>query len=294
MTPLLGTGLTGLVASRFVELFKDDFDFTNLDLTTGIDITNQAAVNPAITQSSASVCVHSAAFTNVDAAFAQTGDKSGPCYQINVTGTQNIAAACAQAGKHLIHISTDFVFDGTKTEGLYTEADPPHPIEWYGLTKLWAEQEVEKSGASYTIARLTYPFRAYYPQRLDLVRSLIEKLTTNTLTTMFTDHILTPTFVDDIAKALKVMIDKKPKGIFHVVGSTPVSDYDLAVKVAQTFALDPSTVKRGSLTEFLKTTNRPYQKRLADSNAKLKTELGVSMRTLDEALLEMNRQLKTT
>lgn len=293
MTPLLGTGLTGLVGSRFVELYQSDFDFTNIDLTTGIDITNTALVSPTVTTNPASVCLHFAAFTNVDAAYQQQGDKSGSCYRINVLGTQNIASACTQSGKHLIHISTDFVFDGQNPPPTgYTEKDPPHPIEWYGQTKFWAEQVVKNSSTSYTIVRITYPFRAYFPPKPDLIRSIISKLKSRNLPPMFTDHIITPTFIDDIAQALKIMVDRRPSGIFHVVGSSPVSDYDLAVKIARTFGFDPVQIKPGSLEEHLKTTHRPYQKSLITSNAKLKSDLGISMLTLDQALGEMKLQLK--
>src|SRR3990167_7061699 len=115
MFPLLATGLTGLVASRFQEIYQQDFDFTNIDLATNIDITDQLAVTKAISQNPAST---------------------------------------------LIHFSPNFVFDGhSPPPGGYTEASPPHPVEWYGLTKLWAEQEVQKSGAKYCIVRITYPFR---------------------------------------------------------------------------------------------------------------------------------------
>lgn len=295
MQPLLVTGLTGLVASRFQELYSQDFNFTNIDLATGIDITDQAAVDQVIGQSSASALIHLAAFTNVDAAAAQNGDKSGSCYRVNVLGTRNIAQACAQNNKYLVHISTNFVFDGVNPPaGGYTEASLPHPIEWYGQTKLWAEEEVAKSGATYCIARITYPFRAHYPQKLDLVRSIISKLESHSLPPQFTDHIITPTFIDDIARAMGAIVDQKPTGVFHVVGSTNLSDYDLTMKVAQTFGYDPALIKTGSLEDYLKSNPRPYQKNLTTSNAKLQRELGISMRTLDAALLEMKRQLNHT
>lgn len=295
MQPLLVTGLTGLVASRFQELYSQDFNFTNIDLATGIDITDQAAVDQVIGQSSASALIHLAAFTNVDAAAAQNGDKSGSCYRVNVLGTRNIAQACAQNNKYLVHISTNFVFDGVNPPaGGYTEASLPHPIEWYGQTKLWAEEEVAKSGATYCIARITYPFRAYYPPRTDLVRNILDKLKTGNLPPMFTDHIITPTFIDDIAVALKTILDQRPTGIFHVVGANNLSDYQIAVQVARTFDLDETQVKPTSLEDYLKTAPRPYQKNLTTSNTKLKRELGVSMRSLDEALLEMKRQLNHT
>ena len=292
MQPLLVTGLTGLVASRFQELYSQDFDLTNIDLATGIDITDQAVVNQVVVHSPASALIHFAAFTNVDAAAAQNGDKSGSCYRVNVLGTKNIAQACAQNNKYLVHISTNFVFDGVNPPaGGYIETSLPHPIEWYGQTKLWAEEEVAKSGATYCIARITYPFRAYYPQKLDLIRSIISKLKFVSLPPQFTDHIITPTFIDDIAAALKAILDHRPTGIFHVVGSSNLSDYQIALQVAHTFNLNEAQVQPGSLEDYLKANPRPYQKNLTTSNTKLKRELGVTMRSLDEALLEMKRQL---
>lgn len=290
---ILGTGLTGLVASRFQELYQADFDFTNIDLATGIDITDQSAVETVISHSPASILIHFAAFTNVDAAHQQQGDKSGPCYQVNVLGTRHIAHACAKHHKYLIHISTNFIFDGVNPpSGGYTEEDTPHPIEWYGQTKFWAEQQVRESGVKHCIARITYPFRTHFPPKLDLIRSIISKLESNSLPPMFTDHIITPTFIDDIAVALKAIVGQRPNGVFHVVGSSNLSDYDLAIQVARTFEFDESRIKPGSLEEFLTTAPRPYQKNLTTSNAKLKQELNVTMRTIDQALAEMNRQLQ--
>jgi len=292
MQPLLVTGLTGLVASRFQELYSQDFDFTNIDLATGIDITDQVAVNQVMAHSPASALIHFAAFTNVDAAAAQNGDKSGSCYRVNVLGTKNIAQACAQNHKYLIHISTNFVFDGVNppADG-YTEDSLPHPIEWYGQTKLWAEEEVKNSGVKFCIVRIAYPFRAYFPPKPDLIRSIMAKLKAGNLPPMFTDHIITPTFINDIAVALRAILDHRPTGIFHVVGSSNLSDYQIAQQVARTFDLDEAQVKPTSLEDYLKTAPRPYQKNLITSNAKLKQELGVSMSTLDSALLEMKRQL---
>lgn len=292
MKPLIiGTGLSSMVGSRFVELHQDKYSFQNLDIAAGIDITKKPIVEKEIGESSGEVVVHFAAFTDVDAAHKQKGDKNGLCYRLNVFGSRYVAQSCKASGKFLIHISTDFVFDGKK-RGLYTEADSPNPIEWYGQTKLLAEEEVEKSGVDHVIARITYPYRAHFPAKLDLIRSIIKKLREGTLPPMFTDHILTPTFIDDISSALKTIIDKKPKGIFHLVGSTPVSDYELALSIADIFQLDSSQIKQGSLKTFLKTAKRPYQQRLADSNQKLQKELGVSMSTLEQGLKTIKRQMK--
>lgn len=279
-----------MVGSRFVELFEEEFEFKNLDLATGVDITNEELTKQNIVgEGNGGVVLHFAAFTDVSAANEQAGDKAGLCYRLNVLGTRHVAQSCKLEGKYLIHISTDFVFDGTKNSP-YTEDDSPNPIEWYGQTKFWAEQEVKKSGVEGVIVRTTYPYRTHFKPKKDFVRNIITKLKDNTLPPMFTDHIITPTFIDDVAHALKVIIAKKPQGIFHVVGSSYESNYDIAIKVAEVFGLDKDKVRKGSLEEFLKTAKRPYQKRLATSNTKLKKDLGVSMSTLEEGLQKMKQQ----
>ena len=155
---IIGTGLSGLVGSRLVDLYSHKYNFENMDLSVGVDITDEKVVDDFISNSEAKVVVHLAAFTNVNAAHEQEGDESGICYKVNVIGTRNIASACKKHNKYLIHISTDFIFDG-EGDLPKTEADLPSPIEWYGQTKYLAEKEVEKSDANYSILRLAYPYR---------------------------------------------------------------------------------------------------------------------------------------
>lgn len=288
---IIGTGLSGLVGSRIAELLGPRYAMTNLDLTTGVDITNRLHVKKAMEQASGEVVVHLAAFTDVDAAHRQKGDKNGLCYTINVLGTRHVAQYCSTHSKYLIHISTDSVFSGEKKTP-YTEEDSPRPIEWYGQTKLWAEHEVEKAGGKHAILRIAFPFRAHYPQKLDLVRTIYEKLKAGTLYPMFADQLITPTFIDDITKAIDVFIQKRPLGIYHIVGSSALSPYTLAKKIAKTFDLDGKKVKKGSLAKFLKTAKRPYQKRLALSNRKAKRELGITMSTISKALRKMEGQIE--
>ena len=109
---IVATGLSGLVGSKFSQMYAKKYTFSNLDLTNGVDITKADDVMRAIEKSSSPVVIHLAAFTDVNKAFEQTGDKTGLCYAVNVLGTQNIADACQKTGKHLIHVSTSFVFDG--------------------------------------------------------------------------------------------------------------------------------------------------------------------------------------
>ena len=108
---------------------------------------------------------------------------------------------------------------------------------------------------------------------------------------MFTDTIFTPTFVDDIAAAIKMILVKKPAGIFHVVGSTSLSPFAAAGEIAKTFSLDNSLIQPQTLAEYLASGGRPYPKFAGLSNEKLKRELGVSMREFPDALSEIKDQL---
>ena len=288
---ILTTGLSGLVGSRIFELLGNEFDFQDLTHEDGFDITKIETIEKEIALSPAKVLIHLASFTDVNKAWEEKGKKSGLCYQINVVGTKNIAKLCRKYDKFLIHFSTDFVFSGKKV-GVYTEEDKPQPIEWYGKTKYWAEEEVKKSGCDYCILRIAYPFRAYYQPKMDLVRKMINGLKSKNLPPMFSDQIITPTFIDDIAQGIKIILEKKPKGIYHLVGSTFLSPYEVARKVVKIFGFDQNLVKKGSLEEYLKNNpdSRPYQKNLALSNKKAQT-LGIKIRKIEEALEELKKQI---
>jgi len=288
---ILGTGLSGLVGSRIVELLKERFEFEDLPFEQGFDITKKETIEEKIASSSAETLIHLAAFTDVNAAWKEKENKSGLCYRINVLGTKNVAELCQKYHKFLIHFSTDFVFDGEK-EGSYVENDIPHPLEWYGETKYLAEKEVQGSGCKYCIVRISFPFRAEFSNKPDIIKKIIEGLKNNTLNPLFSDQIITPTFIDDIAYGVEKIIEKQMEGIFHLVGSTPLSPFKLAGKIAESFGFDKTLVKEGSLTEFLKNnpSSRPYQKNLSLSNKKAGEILGITMKTIDEAIAEIKAQ----
>jgi dTDP-4-dehydrorhamnose reductase len=287
---ILATGATGLVGSRFVEMFSDKYEVINMDLTTGVDITKVETFAPFIdAHPDAKFLIHLAAFTDTNKAFAESGDTEGICYKVNVEGTKNIADVCKKQGIHLVHVSTDFVFDGQKSTP-YTEEDVTSPIEWYGETKSIAEDVVKQSGASYTIIRLSYPYRATYDLKPDLVKKIRAGLETGKLYPQFSDSIITPTFIDDIARAFDKIIEQKPLGILHIVGSDSMSPYVLAQKVASAYGFDPATVKEGSLAEYLKTASRPFAKTVAMSNQKATEVLGLHFATLEEGLAEIKKQ----
>ena len=266
--PILGTGLSGLVGSKFVELYQDQYDFQNIDRTVGIDITNEAQIKDIIFNSQAEHVIHFAAFTDVNIAHQQRGDKTGIAYQVNVLGTRYIAQAVKAANKHLVHISTDFVFDGEK-QGLYVEEDPVNPIEWYGQTKAWAEEEVVNSGANAVIFRISFPYRQDEFSKMDMLHRIKKQLENGTLPPMFIDHTFTPTKIEEFSKTIDFAIQNNLTGLFHASTDPVTTDYEFAMKVKEQFGLS-GDVKQGSLAEYLKTAQRPYQKNTAMSTEKLK------------------------
>jgi dTDP-4-dehydrorhamnose reductase len=213
--------------------------------------------------------------------------KTGTAWAVNVFGTQNIINACKRADKKIVYISTDFVFNGQKKS--YTEEDTPDPLSWYAITKYEGEKLIQNCGLEYIIARLAYPYRAFF-ERSDFVRGLIDKLKRNEKLSMVTDHVMVPTFVDDIVNALDVLIETGQAGIFHVVGSQTVTPFEAALKIAREFDLDESLISKTSRREyFFGKAPRPFCLNL--KNDKI-GKLGIEMCTFDKGLKEIKNQME--
>lgn len=288
---LILTGATGLVGSRFVELYRDQFEISNLDLATGVDITSAEQVEAFISSHPATTLIHLAAFTDTARAESEVGDKEGVCYRVNVIGTENIAQSCKNHNIFMIHVSTDFVFDGTK-KAPYVESDPRSPISWYGTTKALAEEVVEQSGVKFAIARISYPYRANFEPKPDIIKKTLNALLSHTLTPRFSDTLITPTFVDDIAHGFAVLATTQNPGIYHLVGSTSLSPYELSRAVARAYEQDPSQVIASSAATYQKEHGGSYMVNGAMSNKATVEQLGIKMVDLKTGLETIKAQQK--
>lgn len=285
-TSILGTGLSGLVGSRIVELLSPQFDFEDLSLDTGVDITNKDQVFEKVRSSQARWIFHLAAKTDVDGCEEDKplGER-GDAWKINVEGTRNIVEAAAETGKRVLCISTDFVFDGTKET--YTEEDKPSPINWYGVTKYEGEKIVLKNKQN-IVVRITYPYRAKNPAKRDFVHVVIDRLTKGQITPMLTDHYFSPTFIDDLAHAVNALIANHIPGIYHVVGGSSLSPSEAGYTIARTFNLPDKYIVRTTIAEYFKDrAPRPYK--LRTKNGRI-TKLGVRMRTFLDGINEVKKQ----
>lgn len=285
---VLGTGLSGLIGSRVVEFLSPEYVFENLSLETGVDITKKELVDKHINNSDAPWVMHFAGATDVDGCEKERGlGEQSPVWCLNVAATGYIVEACQRTGKNLLYISTDFVFDGTKNE--YRENDIPHPLSWYAITKYEGEKRVATLGDKGLIVRITAPYRAQNPTKPDFVHRIISVLKEHKAVTSPTDQIFVPTFIDDIAQALKALIELKSSGVYHVVGSQALSPYEAAVKVAKTFSLETSLIKETTFLKYFKgRAPRPFH--LKTINDKI-SKLGIKMSTFDQGLEIIKNQL---
>lgn len=286
---IFGTGLSGLLGSRIVELLGASHSFTDNSRSNGVDITNREQIEKAITDSDAEVVLHLAAYTNVKAAEQERDQgEMSESWKINVVGTENVVKACSSTGKKLVYISTDMVFDGEDTpEGGYQEDAKPNPLSWYAKTKYQGELRVEAGRSPFIIMRPAYPYRAHF-EKNDFVRLFMQKLAQNEPLTVLTDRIITPVFIDDLALAFDALLKANATGIYHTVGSTALSIYDAALAIADCFGYDKNLISGTTRAEFL--VGRPPEPfNSALNNGKIR-QLGVRMKTFEEGLQELKKQ----
>ena len=283
--PLLITGANGLVGSKLVKDFSHYYQFDSLDVSDPshpVDITKFAQVVSVFSESPAKAVVHFAAYTDVTGAWQQKDDTSGIAYQVNVVGTENIVKACQETGKHLIHISTAYVFNGDKPEP-YTEDDPTAPIEWYGYTKAKAEEAVTSSTIDWTILRIDQPFRSDSFAKPDLIRKMAQNLMSLNPFPLFTDHYIGPTFIDDFVKVIDWVVKTGTTGLYHASSGEQWSDYTLGALLKEQFNL-PGELKPGNLDNYLQTLDRPYQRNTALSVSKSQSKLDFKLLPIRDAV----------
>jgi len=289
---VIGIGLNGLVGSRITQFLENEIDFISLGKSNGVDITKPETLASINDYPNADIVLLLAAKTDVDDCEKDKDQgELGDSWKINVEGTSNVVKAAGEAGKKLIYISTDFVFDGEKKEGdSYVEEDAINPVNWYGFTKYEGEKKVEESGVDFLIVRPAYPFRAEFEAKKDFFRFIKDRLEKAVETRMVTDHIFCPTFIDDFALALKELIKNDASGIFHAVGGESLTPHEASLIIADVFELDKNLISKITREEFFKDrAKRPFN--LSLSNDKIE-KLGVKMRGFEESLQVIKSQLQ--
>ena len=217
-----------------------------------VDITDGPALRALIVSEKPTVIVHAAAMTQVD----QCENDKQECYNVNVTATRFLIDAAKEIGARLVYISTDFIFDGES--GPYNESAEPSPVNYYGSTKLVAEKSVMESGLQWAVARTVLVYGLVSGSgRKNIISFVKESLEQATPIRMVTDQYRTPTFVQDLATGVLLIIEKNATGIFHLSGDRLVTPYEMAVATAKFFGLDENLIGKTTSAELNQPAVRP-------------------------------------
>jgi dTDP-4-dehydrorhamnose reductase len=193
------------------------------------DIRDEAAVMQAVRDAKPDWVVNCAAMTNVE----KSESEALAAFSVNAGGARNVAMAAETAGARMLHISTDYVFDGEKRTP-YVESDMPRPLNVYGSSKLSGEWAVRASSNRHVILRSSgiYGLNACRGKGTNFVETMMKRAESNAPTRVVQDEVLTPTFSVDLAHQIRIMIDKNaPGGVYHATNSGSCSWFEFASEI---------------------------------------------------------------
>ena len=215
---ILILGCNGMLGTDLVRICnKENFKIRALDLPV-FDITDTKQLEEYVKDSD--IVINCAAYTNVDGAETE----KQLAYNINAQAVGNLGSIARKNDVWVIHISTDFVFDGQKNAP-YRETDKANPISQYGITKLEGEKLLAQSGCNYTIMRVQW---TYGHSGNNFVSKLIQRAKTSETVKVVDDQIGSPTATTEVANAIITLLNKKPEGLFHFANADYVSRYEMA------------------------------------------------------------------
>ncbi len=288
MSKILITGSSGLVGSKFADLFLDKNNLLTPEIS-DLDVTSTDSVSKYFKNNNPEVVINFAAYTNVDGAEKERGDEKGIAWKLNVDGVKNLINACKEKNIFLIQISTDFVFRGDEKEsGPYSEdtvlPSDSNGISWYGWTKNRAEKLLSESGIRYAIVRIAYPFYASdYSQKLDFAKGFIKLFDDNKLYPVFSDQTLSVINVDDLVEPLSKIINKQIEGTFHLVSSNTATPFEFVSYLLEKTRGVKDILQKGSMKEFLSKEGRTPRPRLGGLKTEITDEkLGMKFKTWKE------------
>lgn len=252
MKKILITGSNGLLGQKLVKLFLGKKDYEIFAIARGenrlknksgytyynIDITEHVKLINLIHEIKPHYIIHTAAMTNVDACELHQKE----CYIINVEVVKTLADTCKKNNIHLIHLSTDFIFDGEKGD-VYTEEDKPNPISYYGVSKLKSEKIILKADIRYTIIRTILVYGMVdNNDRSNIVLWVKNSIEDKKHINVVTDQFRMPTFAEDLADSCFLAIKNDALGVYNVSSNQLLSIYDIAIEVVNMFNLDKNYI----------------------------------------------------
>ena len=300
MKKVLITGSNGLLGQKLITLLAGNPGYSLIATARGdnrlgevgkpyeyasLDITNPIEVDSIINKYKPDFIIHTAAMTNVD----QCEKDHEGCTILNVTATKYLVDAAERNNSFFIHLSTDFIFDGTK--GPLTEEDKPNPISFYGQSKLDAETIIIKSNLRWAIARTVLVYGIVKDMsRTNIVLWVKKSLEDKKAINVVDDQWRTPTLAEDLAMGCFLLMDKEATGIYNISGPDMLTPLEMAYKTADFFHLDKSYINKADSSTFTQPAKRPPKTGFVIDKA-IKN-LGYKPHTFIEGIKEMVNQLK--
>jgi dTDP-4-dehydrorhamnose reductase len=294
---ILVTGANGLLGQKLISLAERDEDVdlfaTGRRPTFGklqrsgylqADITDKDQVQSLYTQTRPEVVIHTAAMTNVDQC---EQDREG-CWKTNVDAVKYLLEAATQHNAHFIYLSTDFVFDGS--HGPLDESAVPNPVNYYGESKVAAEELVKRGGTSWCIIRTVLVYGITRDMsRSNIVLWVKQNLEHGKPIRVVNDQWRTPTLAEDLAMGTYLAAKKKASGIYHISGKDFLTPFDIANLSADYFNLDKALITPVDASVFQQPARRPAKTGFIIDKAR--RELGYEPRTFREGLDLLARQI---
>lgn len=266
-----------LLSSAEDESHNEGFDYKQIDLT------EKSSIKKIITNFYPDTIINTAAYTNVDG--CETEKELS--WKINVTGVELLAKYGKAIDSHLIHVSTDYVFDGKN--GPYSEKDKVNPISYYGRGKLAAENVLVASPIKSTIVRTNVLYGPAKQGRPDFVKWVVTSLRAGKNIKIVDDQINNPTYLDNLAWALSKFAYVKKEGLYNIGGSDFLDRFEFTMRIADFFKLDKSLVSRIKTEELKQAAPRPLKSGLI--NLKAETEIGYKPTPFEDTFALMQEEL---
>lgn len=231
MDRILVTGSSGQLGQTLHELVTkkgDSYQHFDFKTSSELDITDPEAINNIFRKGNYDYCINCAAYTNVE----QAEKTPEPAFAVNAEGAKNLAKACKDHVVTLIHVSTDYVFDGTK-EGPYTVEDATNPINEYGKSKLEGEQYIRQIWANHYIIRTSWLYSKKYNH--NFYRTIVKKALEGQNLHITDEQIGCPTNTESLAKFIikNLLSGEQPFGTYHVTDGKPMTWYDFAKQILE-------------------------------------------------------------
>lgn len=243
-----GSGFVGLYITRHLDAIGTSFSGKNGFVK--LDITKEKEVKSLFEKNRPDVVINSAAIADVD--LCEKEKKSAEL--INGSSVEWLASAANEIGAKFVQISTDYIFDGET--GNYKEGDKPNPINEYGKSKLIGEINALKYNS--IVLRVEMPYGINLSKNKNVFfESVIKNLRNDKPVNAAVDQIISPTYVEDVAPAIKSLVESNSTGIFHLASKEKLSRYEFSILIANAFDLDQSNIKKVKLDDFKLAARRP-------------------------------------